>query len=68
MSHSSVGFIYLDDSDVNAEEVGSDATYFAGDGGLVVKTNKKARGCWLKHLVVAALGRAVARVVARVVE
>ncbi len=26
------------------------ATYFAGDGGLVVKANKKARGCWLKHL------------------
>jgi hypothetical protein len=26
------------------------ATYFAGDGGLVVEANKKARGCWLKHL------------------
>jgi hypothetical protein len=24
--------------------------YFAGDGGLVVKANEKARGCWLKHL------------------
>jgi hypothetical protein len=26
------------------------ATYFMGDGGLVVKADKKARGCWLKHL------------------
>ncbi len=25
-------------------------TYFTGDGGLVVKADKKARGCWLKHL------------------
>jgi hypothetical protein len=68
MSHSSVGVIHLDDSDVDAEEVGSDATYFAGDGGLVVEADEKARGCWLKHLMVAALGRAVARVVARAVE
>jgi hypothetical protein len=68
MLHSSLGVIHLDDSDVDAEEVGSDATYFTGDGGLVVEANEKARGCWLKHLVVAALGRAVARVVARAVE
>jgi hypothetical protein len=26
------------------------ATYFAGNGGLVVEANKKARGCRLKHL------------------
>jgi hypothetical protein len=26
------------------------ATYFAGDGGLVVEADEKARGCWLKHL------------------
>jgi alanyl-tRNA synthetase len=26
-------------------------TYFAGDGGLVVEANKKAWGCWLKHLL-----------------
>jgi hypothetical protein len=26
------------------------ATYFTGDGGLVVEADKKARGCWLKHL------------------
>jgi hypothetical protein len=25
-------------------------TYFVGDGGLVVEADKKARGCWLKHL------------------
>jgi hypothetical protein len=25
-------------------------TYFAGDGGLVVKADKEAWGCWLKHL------------------
>jgi hypothetical protein len=24
--------------------------YFAGNGGLVVEANKKARGCWLKYL------------------
>jgi hypothetical protein len=68
MLHSSVGVIHLDDSDVNVEEVGLDATYFAGNRGLVVEADKKAWGCWLKHLVVAALGRAVARVVARAVE
>jgi hypothetical protein len=50
MFHSSVGVIHLDDSDVDAEEVGSDATYFAGNGGLVVEAEEKARGCWLKHL------------------
>ncbi len=27
-----------------------DATYFAGDGGMVVEANEKARGCRLKHL------------------
>jgi hypothetical protein len=26
------------------------ATYFVGDGGLVVKADEKAQGCWLKHL------------------
>ncbi len=26
------------------------ATYFVGDRGLVAKANKKAWGCWLKHL------------------
>jgi hypothetical protein len=26
------------------------ATYFAGNGGLVVEADEKARGCWLKHL------------------
>jgi hypothetical protein len=26
------------------------ATYFSSDRGLVVKANKEARGCWLKHL------------------
>jgi alanyl-tRNA synthetase len=26
------------------------ATYSAGDGGLVVEADEKARGCWLKHL------------------
>jgi hypothetical protein len=26
------------------------ATYFAGDGRLVVEADKEARGCWLKHL------------------
>jgi hypothetical protein len=26
------------------------ATYFVGDGGLVVKAVEKAWGCWLKHL------------------
>jgi hypothetical protein len=26
------------------------ATYFASNKGLVVKANKKARRCWLKHL------------------
>jgi hypothetical protein len=26
------------------------ASYFAGDGGLVVEADEKARGCWLKHL------------------
>jgi hypothetical protein len=25
-------------------------TYFAGNGGLVVEADEKARGCWLKHL------------------
>jgi hypothetical protein len=68
MLHLSVGVIHLDDSNVDAEEAGLDATYFAGNGGLVVKADEKARGCSLKHLVVAALGRAVARVVARAVE
>jgi hypothetical protein len=68
MLHSSVRVIHLDDSNVNAEEVGLDATYFAGNRGLVVEANKKARGCWLKHLVLAVLGRAVVRVVARAVE
>jgi alanyl-tRNA synthetase len=26
-------------------------TYFTGNGGLVVKANEEARGCWLKHLL-----------------
>jgi hypothetical protein len=26
------------------------ATYFAGNRGLVVEADEKARGCWLKHL------------------
>jgi hypothetical protein len=26
------------------------ATYFAGNRGLVVEVDKKAQGCWLKHL------------------
>ncbi len=26
-------------------------TYFVGDGGLVVKADKEAQGCWLKHLL-----------------
>ncbi len=26
------------------------ATYFAGDGGLVVEADKEAQGCWLNHL------------------
>ncbi len=26
------------------------ATYFAGDGGLVVEADEMARGCWSKHL------------------
>jgi hypothetical protein len=51
MSNSLGWVIHLDNSDADAEEVGSDATYFAGDGGLVVKANKKAWGCWLKHLL-----------------
>jgi hypothetical protein len=25
-------------------------TFFAGNGGLVVEADEKARGCWLKHL------------------
>jgi hypothetical protein len=50
MLHSSGGVIHLDDSDSNAEEVGLNATYFTGNGGLVVKAYKKTRGCWLKHL------------------
>jgi hypothetical protein len=25
-------------------------TYFAGNGGMVVKAGGEARGCWLKHL------------------
>jgi hypothetical protein len=50
MLHSSGGVIHLDDSNSNAEEVGLNETYFTGNGGLVVKAYKKARGCWLKHL------------------
>ncbi len=48
MLHSSGGVIHLDDSDSNAEEVGLNATYFVGNGGLVVEAYKKARGSWLK--------------------
>ncbi len=50
MSNLSGGVIHLDNSNANAEEVGLDATYFAGDGGLVVEVDEKDRGCWLKHL------------------
>jgi hypothetical protein len=50
MSNLSGGFIHLDDSNADVEEVGLDATYFVGNGGLVVEANKKDRGCWLKHL------------------
>jgi hypothetical protein len=50
MSNSSGGVIHLDNSNANAEEVGLDMTYFAGNRGLVVEANEKARGCWLKHL------------------
>ncbi len=27
------------------------ATYFVGDRGLGLEADKKARGCWLKHLL-----------------
>jgi hypothetical protein len=50
MLHLSGGVIHLDDFDYNAEEVGLNVTFITGNGGLVVKAYKKARGCWLKHL------------------